>query len=450
MITTPGGATSHSEYIQRIAVSDEIGIIHENEDLATGSTFARLEGGFSYRINSNASEQVKQTFSVDSDSGDVVLIKPLDYETHKVYYILIDASSSSNDKSTEPTYLVTIRFYVKDINDNAPVITTNTLTPNGLIEVAEDAAVGTFIAQLLVTDADSDKNGQFRCTFLDRFQPFNLIRTSINEYKMVTAAKLDREGRLQYRVQIVCGDRSDPPMTSQVLIVVHVLDVNDNAPIFVKDIFYADMYENAFYRDEMVRVEAFDADMDAITYRIIANASIPEEVRTRINSRTGSISIGVAHRDKSPMLKFLVTATDSGEPRRTSTATVIVTVVDIDDHSPRFDNDDYEFSIRSDAAINTTIGHIRATDPDEGINGEFTYSISSLYANRVGHLFAVSPKLGAITTRSRLDLEPKEEYKFTIYATGDGDQKLRTYTTVRIKIIHSPRNTAETDKPAVP
>ncbi|XP_074647519.1 protocadherin beta-14-like [Tubulanus polymorphus] len=453
MIFIPGGATSRSVHQDDVRSTREY-TTSVNEDLPIGSTIlrSRMRGDFSYRINSNASEQVKQTFSVDSDSGDVVLIKPLDYERQKSYTIPVDATRSENSTTQiqrlndNKVKTILVEVNVHDVNDNAPVITTNTLTPNGLIEVAENAPVGTFIAQLLVTDADSGKNGQFDCS-LDA-ESFDLIRMNRNAYTLITRMRLDREMRSVYLVTLVCRDRGDPYLTSQETLKIRVLDVNDNMPRFSRPLYPIAIYENRLYNYPLLHVQAVDADSGPngrVSYRILDDSGL-----ISINARTEAISIhSRLDREVKSTYRFKVLATDSGEPRRTSTATIRIAVIDVNDNSPVFMNNHYEFSIRSDVMINTTVGQVQASDRDRGPNSEITYSL--LYTgDKITRLFAVS-KLGAITTRSRLDLEePKDEYMLSIIARDNGREPRMSSASVRIRIIHSPRHNAETDKPAVP
>ena len=53
--------------------------------------------------------------------------------------------------------------------------------------------------------------------------------------------------------------------------------------------------------------------------------------------------------------KLTVLAVDSGTPRLTASAAVIVDVLDVDDNPPIFQDDDLYYSIREDAEINTSI-----------------------------------------------------------------------------------------------
>ena len=124
----------------------------------------------------------------------------------------------------------TVVVRVKDINDNAPQITVNTLSASNLAEISEDAKQGTFVAHITVVDPDSGMKGQFNCSLNDNH--FRLQQLYSNEYQIVTLGLLDREVRPTYNLALMCEDYGLDPQVSIKHIEVAVVDVNDNTPIF--------------------------------------------------------------------------------------------------------------------------------------------------------------------------------------------------------------------------
>ncbi|XP_074661236.1 protocadherin beta-13-like [Tubulanus polymorphus] len=449
MVFTAGVATSASAPRDDVRCGSTAYVTSVNEDRLAGFIVIRLRGGFSYRINSDASEQVKRTFSVQSDSGYVVLTKELDYETEKLYFIPVDVSSAIDDNSTtrlqrfdnKNVTTVSVIVRVNDVNDNAPVITVNAFASSGLIEVAEDAPAGTFLAQILVTDADSGMNGRSDCS-LDAVS-YEVIRMNRDEYRLFTRTRLDREKRSSNQVVFTCTDRGISGRLSRRTLSIYVLDVNDNKPMFSRSLYSGNIHENRLDTTPVIIAEAVDADSGAngrVSYRISDESGL-----FSIDAQHGFIYIhSRLDREVKSTYGFQVIATDSGEPRHTSTATVKIDVVDENDNAPVFSHDNLQFSIRSNALINATVGHVRATDADEGRNAEITYSLLPT-DDRNARLFAVSPKLGAITIRSRLDLgKPQGEYKLQIIAKDNGRQPMTSSVSVRIRVIHPPQTRVET------
>lgn len=107
----------------------------------------------------------------------------------------------------------------------------------------------------------------------------------------------------------------------------------------------------------------------------------------------------------------------------------IFQVTDINDKNPEFDETDipYMFTV-PEGQPNATVGTVHATDADEGINAEITYSLPADVP------FRIDGKSGAIRTRSALDYETQTEYRFVVTAKdGAPDARLGTASvTVRV------------------
>lgn len=77
-------------------------------------------------------------------------------------------------------------------------------------------------------------------------------------------------------------------------------------------------------------------------------------------------------------MSFTVIATDSASPPSsvlTSTATVSVSLIDINDNTPQFQPHPTQYSVEENAPNGTFVGNITATDRDSGRFGEITYSM---------------------------------------------------------------------------
>lgn len=67
---------------------------------------------------------------------------------------------------------------------------------------------------------------------------------------------------------------------------------------------------------------------------------------------------------------FRVVATDDSFPPRSGTTTLQINVLDANDHTPVFESDSYEATIREGVAIGTIVITVRATDQDVNRNAE--------------------------------------------------------------------------------
>jgi len=71
-----------------------------------------------------------------------------------------------------------------------------------------------------------------------------------------------------------------------------------------------------------------------------------------------------------------VVARDGGTPQRSATMATVVTVIDDNDHAPRFEERQYVMDVREDVDVGTFIGRVSASDGDHGDNALITYSFS--------------------------------------------------------------------------
>ena len=121
----------------------------------------------------------------------------------------------------------------------------------------------------------------------------------------------------------------------------------------------------------MTATDDDEGDNAKITFSIDTTS----EKKFRIDETSGEISTRAKlDHEESPSYVITVTARDSGTPSLSSTATVVVTVGDVNDNTPNFPGD-YETSLRENTAEGTVI-RVKANDPDPGLNGEVEYNIT--------------------------------------------------------------------------
>lgn len=122
----------------------------------------------------------------------------------------------------------------------------------------------------------------------------------------------------------------------------------------------------------------------------------------------------------------MIKAEDAG--KLSSTATVNIKVTDINDKNPEFVGDPYSFTVK-EGMNHTSVGFIHATDADEGINAQVSYSIPSNLP------FSIDSDSGEITTTRPLDYEEQKSYQFVVTAKdGAPDARLAT-ATVTIQVL---------------
>ena len=130
----------------------------------------------------------------------------------------------------------------------------------------------------------------------------------------------------------------------------------------------------------------------------------------------GMVSTSPAAAAETRLHSFRVVAVDGGDPARSGSVLVNVTVVDVNDHTPVFENVSYEARVRENAAPGTVVFRVTARDADPGLNGRLAYRFTDETRSRYGDEFAVGPESGKIYTRATLDAETRAVY--TLYVTA--------------------------------
>ncbi|XP_010724718.1 protocadherin alpha-13-like, partial [Meleagris gallopavo] len=231
------------------------------EDAAEGTLVARvaatdpdegLNQEFSYSIVGSVPPSQRDAFSIDPRTGEIRLREFLDYENVRLCELQVEAK----DKGFHPlSGHCKVLLEVLDVNDNAPEVWVTSLS----VPVPEDAALGTVVALLSVSDRDSGPNGRVRCAVRPP-SPFGLVATFAGSYSLVLREALDRERVSEYEVEVRAEDGGAPPLRASRGLRVPVSDVNDNAPAFAQAVYTVLARENNAAGAELARLWARDPD----------------------------------------------------------------------------------------------------------------------------------------------------------------------------------------------
>lgn len=327
--TVPENATVGTSVLQVFATDNDFG---DN-------------GQIEYTINRRQSDR-DNMFRIDPSSGLIIVNKPLDFETKELHELVIMAKDHGL-QPLETTAFVSIR--VTDVNDNQPTINVIFLSDDATPKISESAQPGEFVARISVNDPDSKTeysninvtlnggNGRFGLTTRD-----NII------YLVIVSLPLDRELQPNYTLNVVATDTGNPPLHASRTINLMVTDINDNAPEFEQEIYEANVMEVSDPGTSVLQVLAADKDEgnnSAITYSLVDNTQTHSSW-FQIDSRSGLVTTR-AHVDceTDPVPQLTVVATDNGFPPLSSSATVLVTIHDVNDNEPIFDQSFYNVSV---------------------------------------------------------------------------------------------------------
>ncbi|XP_044282337.1 cadherin-6 isoform X3 [Varanus komodoensis] len=220
--------------------------------------------------------------------------------------------------------------------------------------------------------------------------------------------RLDREEKPVYtlRAQAV-NKRTGVPVEPESEFIIKIHDINDNEPLFTKDIY---------------------------------NASVPEM------SDVGIIKTALLNMDRENKEQYqvVIQAKDMGGQMGglSGTTTVNITLTDVNDNPPRFPQSAYQFKIPESTPPDSPVGRIKATDADVGSNAEMEYSILEGDGSEMfGVVTDEETQEGIVTVKKALDFEKKRQFTLKVEASNPHVDPRFLYlgpfkdiTTVRIQV----------------
>uniref|UniRef100_A0A8C9TP09 Protocadherin-16 n=1 Tax=Scleropages formosus TaxID=113540 RepID=A0A8C9TP09_SCLFO len=355
-------------------------------------------GRVSYRIQAG---NTGGRFSLNPNTGSLSILKALDREEQSLYNLTIVAEDHGMPPCSTSQLL---SVQVIDVNDESPWFEKTEFEA----QILENQRPGTTVLTVFASDRDQGTNGQVTYGGISE-EGFAIDPVT----GVIIATKaLDREVQDRYAFTVYAKDGGIPANFATAMVRITVLDENDNAPAFGRLFYNLEVPEN-LEPVELSTLRATDqdtGDSGEVEYRIIAG---DPDSDFSLDSSSGELSSSRAlDREKKPSYLLTVVAQDRGTPPLTSTATVEVTLLDINDNSPRFERDSYTVDVSEDVVVGSPLLEMTATDADEGLNGKVLYFLSP---DSMG-AFAIDQDTGRITIAAVLDREKRAFYSFQVWA----------------------------------
>ena len=216
---------------------------------------------------------------------------------------------------------------------------------------------------------------------------------------------------------------SDSKFTTTASVAIHVINENDNNPVFNQSTFSASVPENSPVLTSVTTIFASDLDsFGQLTFSIESVLPGNQTDAFSVDFTSGVITTAdVLDRESIDRYVLQVKVTDGGEPALSDVATVTVDVTDTNDNPPKFNVSTLQATIPEDIGVSSRVTAIRATDADFGNNAKISYSIN--FGNDMS-AFVISHDTGLITTNKKLDRENTSNYVLICMATDHGHPQL--------------------------
>ena len=303
-------------------------------------------GHIQYFIEKNQAgdDDNRDIFDINTDTGILFVNSKLDYETDRVYELIIVARDNGTGQRLQTTAVATVTL--TNVNDNPPQIEVVYLTEGGTGHIPETAQPDDYIARISVSDPDTDTEAKINVSLSGSDGKFELTVSSNVVYLVIKSSPLDREMKTVYHLTITATDSGVPPLSASKILILYISDTNDNEPVFEKSEYYAEIKEVEPLGSSVIQVKASDSDEGNNSVIFYQLSSPPGVDWFHIDNRTGLITTKVLlDCEDTPEAKLTVTATDSGMPPLSSTVTLTVHILNVNDNQPRFDESFYNVTV---------------------------------------------------------------------------------------------------------
>uniref|UniRef100_UPI003AAEC862 protocadherin alpha-3-like n=1 Tax=Centroberyx gerrardi TaxID=166262 RepID=UPI003AAEC862 len=219
---------------------------------------------------------------------------------------------------------------------------------------------------------------------------------------------------------------------------VEITDVNDHSPTFPESEQRLEIAEHIPPGTRFQIHAARDPDVGLQSvrfYRLSSTDIFDIEVRDSEEDKIPFLVLKKPLDREHKAEHFLVlTALDGGNPSKSGSLNLTITVLDANDNRPVFSQDTYTVSLYENANIGTLVIKLNATDLDEGSNSAIEYTFGKTQKKKVYDTFALDSITGVIRVKGNVDFEDTEVYRLDLQASDKGQPPWTAESRVVIKI----------------
>ncbi|XP_010892972.2 LOW QUALITY PROTEIN: protocadherin gamma-C5-like [Esox lucius] len=231
-------------------------------------------------------------------------------------------------------------------------------------------------------------------------------------------------------------------------VVVEIVDVNDNSPIFPSGNISLEVSEAAAPGSRFRLDSAHDLDVDINslrTYSLSPNDCFVLEVQSKSDgSKFPELLLEKPlDREKQSSFHLVLAAVDGGHAETSGTTHVLINILDVNDNAPVFDQPIKTVSLPENSPPGMLLTKVNASDSDYGMNGEISYLFSKYSSEPVLQLFTVDPKNGEIRVKGQVDHEMAGTYEITVQARDRGIPPLEGSCNIKVNIMDVNDNSPE-------
>ncbi|XP_014205128.1 cadherin-87A [Copidosoma floridanum] len=309
--------------------------------------------------------------------------------------------------------------------------------------VKENSPPGTRVTLVKAVDTDEGPFGEVTYSLIgEHAADFNIGHDN-GEITVGGATVLDREVVPEITISVLASDSApvNSRRTTSVPVVIKLVDVNDNRPIFTQHSYRASVAENLSVNPPapILQVRAMDHDEGLngdVWYKIIKGN---ENGSFSLNPETGILYPAVSLLGRAQSYKIKVEARDmAGRGPHSDTCHIYVRVNPVNQHKPEFimpELPNATVEVPENAGEPSyLVMTVKALDRDSGDNGKVSYHMKVGNRNvQETEEFSIDQDSGELRSKIILDRETKSKFELVLVAADHGSPT--AYETLRLLTV---------------
>ncbi|XP_012815597.2 protocadherin gamma-B2 [Xenopus tropicalis] len=296
--------------------------VHDQDSGENGEVDCQIIGPSPFQLLSSSSRYYK-----------IVNTGSLDRELVPWYNITILATDRGSPQLSSIKY---IKLDISDVNDNPPMFVKSTF----VAYLPENNLPGASIYNIHASDPDAGDNAKIIYSIsninTEDFPVSPYFSINIETGVLYAQRSFDYEQHKEFQMKISAKDNGSPTLSSNVTLIIHIIDQNDNLP----KILYpstesggSPIYEMVPFTSEqgslITKVIAVDADSGHNSWLSYHFIQMSEPSPFSISQHTGEIRTSRIFQEKDNLKhKVVIMVKDNGDPSLSATVTLSIYVGD--------------------------------------------------------------------------------------------------------------------------
>ncbi|XP_030224944.1 protocadherin beta-16-like [Gadus morhua] len=412
-----------------------------SEELKEGSVVANLAADLDLDVQTLSERKMrldivanKKYFDVNKETGELYIVEKIDREhicpsKTTPCYLKLEVILEN------PLRMFNIELEILDINDNAPQFRRDAIH----LDIAESTSAGERFSLSNAVDPDIGTN-TVKTYYLSESEHFNIeVQTGRDGSKfaeLILKKALDREKQAVHHLVLSAVDGGTPTRSGTASVIVHVLDINDNAPTFDREEYNIKVMENSPIGSLVLQMNATDSDEGSnadVTYSYSLYTSEKTQEMFNINPSNGELTVkGMLNYEDFRIYDMEIIAMDKGANALSGQCKIRILVDDMNDNHPEISIKSFQSPIKENAELGTVIAVVSISDKDSGENGQIDLTISD---NLPFKLKESSGNFFELVVSESLDREKAPEYEITFTVRDRGSPPLSDNETMTLELL---------------